>query len=203
MTSQKKKFFFRFSLFPVLGTIFARFENFSPIWLCWIFYFFVPRNNSESWQPKTKSCIPGWSHGQPDDERANFDLLAAKMAEIWSSDEFLSVPASKSQVRKLKSEKKSRFFFKMKASLPFKVKNISTVGPYGACASLVYTFKRWALERSMAKCKKPEFRSLSTDLGHFLTSDVILKENFCRLASIWLIDLMKLFALGRIDSAVV
>ena len=54
----------------------------------------------------------------------------------------------------------------------------------------------------MAKCKKPEFRSLFADLGHFLTSDVILKENFCRLASIWLIGLMKLFALGRIDSAV-
>ena len=54
----------------------------------------------------------------------------------------------------------------------------------------------------MAKCKKPENRSLLADLGHFLTSDVILKENFCRLASIWLISLMKLFALGRIDSAV-
>ena len=50
--------------------------------------------------------------------------------------------------------------------------------------------------------KKPVFRPLFADLGHFLTSDVILKENFCRLASIWLIDLMKLFALGRIDSAV-
>ena len=37
--------------------------------------------------------------------------------------------------------------------------------------------------------------------GVFPTSDVILKENFCRLFSIWLIDLMKLFALGRIDSA--
>ena len=53
----------------------------------------------------------------------------------------------------------------------------------------------------MAKCKKPEFRSLLADLGHFLTSDVILKENFCRLASIWLIGLMKLFALGRTDLA--
>ena len=50
--------------------------------------------------------------------------------------------------------------------------------------------------------QKPEFRSLSADLGYFPTSDVILKENFCRLASIWLIGLMKLFALGRIDSAV-
>ena len=50
--------------------------------------------------------------------------------------------------------------------------------------------------------KKREFWSLLVDLGHFLTSDVILRENFCRLASIWLIDLMKLFALGRIDSAV-
>ena len=53
----------------------------------------------------------------------------------------------------------------------------------------------------MAKCKKPENRSLLADLGHFLTSDVILKENFCRLASIWLIGLMKLFALGRTDLA--
>ena len=95
MTSQKKNFFFSFSLFPVLGTIFARFENFSPIWLCWIFTFFVPRNNSESWRPKTKSCIPGWPDGQPNDERANFDLLAAKMAEIWSSDGFRALPAPK------------------------------------------------------------------------------------------------------------
>ena len=55
---------------------------------------------------------------------------------------------------------------------------------------------------STAPSKKSEFRSLFADLGHFLTSDVILKENFCRLASIWLIGLMKLFALGRIDSAV-
>mgnify|MGYP003412866851 CR=1 FL=1 len=46
------------------------------------------------------------------------------------------------------------------------------------------------------------FWPLFAILRHFLTSDVILKENFCRLASIWLIDLMKLFALGRIDSAV-
>ena len=53
----------------------------------------------------------------------------------------------------------------------------------------------------MAKCEKPDFRPLLVDLGHFLTSDVILKENFCRLASIWLIELMKLFALGRIVSA--
>ena len=49
--------------------------------------------------------------------------------------------------------------------------------------------------------KNRNFRSLLADLGHFLTSDVILKENFCRLASIWLIGLMKLFALGRIVSA--
>ena len=82
------------------------------------------------------------------------------------------------------------------------VKNISTVDPHCACASFVYTSQRIHPWRSMAKCKKPEFRSLLADLGHFLTSDVILKENFCRLASIWLIDLMKLFALGRIDSAV-
>ena len=53
----------------------------------------------------------------------------------------------------------------------------------------------------MAKCKKPEFRSLSADLGHFLTSDVILIENFWRLWSIWLIDLMKLFALRHTDLA--
>ena len=89
----------------------------------------------------------------------------------------------------------------MKASPPLWAKNISTVGPHRACASFVYTFKSLARLPSMAKCKKPEFRSLSTDLGHFLTSDVILIENFCRLASIWLIGLMKLFALGRTDLA--
>ena len=55
--------------------------------------------------------------------------------------------------------------------------------------------------RSTAPSKTSEFRSLLADLGHFLTSDVILKENFCRLASIWLIGLMKLFALGRTDLA--
>ena len=62
--------------------------------------------------------------------------------------------------------------------------------------------KRFSPPRSTARAKTSEFRSLLADLGHFLTSDVILKENFCRLASIWLIGLMKLFALGRIDSAV-
>ena len=109
---------------------------------------------------------------------------------------------SKSQVRKLKSEKKNRFFSKMKVRSPSPVKNISTVDPHRACASFVYTSQRIHPLRSMAKCKKPEFRSLLAELGHFLTSDVILEENFCRLASIWLIGLMKLFALGRIDSAV-
>ena len=108
---------------------------------------------------------------------------------------------SKSQVRKLKSEKKNRFFSKMKVRSPSPVKNISTVDPHRACASFVYTSQRIHPLRSMAKCKKPEFRSLLAELGHFLTSDVILKENFCRLASIWLIGLMKLFALGRTDLA--
>ena len=108
---------------------------------------------------------------------------------------------SKSQVRKLKSEKKNQFFSKMKVRSPSPVKNISTVDPHRACASFVYTSQRIHPLRSMAKCKKPEFRSLLAELGHFLTSDVILKENFCRLASIWLIGLMKLFALGRTDLA--
>ena len=98
--------------------------------------------------------------------------------------------------------KKIWFFPKMKVMVPYGAKNISTVGSHCACASFVYTSQPWALLFLMAKCKKPEFRSLSTDLGYFPTSDVILIENFCRLASIWLIDLMKLFALGRIDSAV-
>ena len=108
---------------------------------------------------------------------------------------------SKSQVRKLKSEKKNRFFSKMKVRSTTSVKNISTVDPHRACASFVYTSQIKTGCRSMAKCKKPENRSLLADLGHFLTSDVILKENFCRLASIWLIGLMKLFALGRTDLA--
>ena len=108
---------------------------------------------------------------------------------------------SKSQVRKLKSEKKNRFFSKMKVRSPSWAKNISTVDPHRACASFVYTSQRIHPWRSMAKCKKPKNRSLLADLGHFLTSDVILKENFCRLASIWLIGLMKLFALGRTDLA--
>ena len=89
----------------------------------------------------------------------------------------------------------------MKVRSPSPVKNISTVDPHRACASFVYTSQRIHPLRSMAKCKKPEFRSLLAELGHFLTSDVILKENFCRLASIWLIGLMKLFALGRTDLA--
>ena len=52
------------------------------------------------------------------------------------------------------------------------------------------------------RAKNPFFGHFLPIWGHFLTSDVILKENFCRLASIWHIGLMKLFALGRIDSAV-
>ena len=176
----KKNFFFSFSLFLVLKTLFARFENFSPIWLCWIFTFFVPRNNSESWRPKTKSCIPGWPDGQPDDERANFDLLAAKMAEIWSSDEYRVVPVPKVKWENWKVRKKVFFFSKMKVMAWFGAKNISTVGPSRACASFVYTSQRVTPLFLMAKCKKPEFRSLLADLRHFLTSDVILKENFCR-----------------------
>ena len=74
--------------------------------------------------------------------------------------------------------------------------------PPDPCAHFIYTLQKVTSPRSTAPSKKPEFRSLFADLGHFLTSDVILKENFCRLASIWLIGLMKLFALGRIDLAV-
>ena len=94
MTSHKKNFFFSFSLLLVLATLFARFENFTPIWPFWILTFFVPRNNSKWWQAKTESCIPGCADGQSDDEHANFNLLAAEMAEIWSSDGFVPVPAS-------------------------------------------------------------------------------------------------------------
>ena len=43
---------------------------------------------------ETESCIPGCADGQSDDERTNFNLLAAKIAEIWSSDGFVPVPAS-------------------------------------------------------------------------------------------------------------
>ena len=67
----------------------------------------------------------------------------------------------------------------------------------------VYTLQKvYTPDVRWPNAKKPENRSLLADLGHFLTSDVILKENFCRLASIWLIGLMKLFALGRTDLAV-
>ena len=78
----------------------------------------------------------------------------------------------------------------------------SNFQPADPCAHFIYTLQKVSPPRSTAPSKTPEFRSLFADLGHFLTSDVILKENFCRLASIWLIGLMKLFALGRIDSAV-
>ena len=74
--------------------------------------------------------------------------------------------------------------------------------PPDPCAHFIFTLQKVSPPRSTARAKTSEFRSLFADLGHFLTSDVILKENFCRLASIWLIGLMKLFALGRIDSAV-
>ena len=74
--------------------------------------------------------------------------------------------------------------------------------PPDPCAHFIFTFQTPTPLRFTTPSKKPDFRPLFADLGHFLTSDVILKENFCRLASIWLIDLMKLFALGRIDSAV-
>ena len=75
--------------------------------------------------------------------------------------------------------------------------------PSGPCAHFIHTLQTRSPPRFTIPGKKPVFRPLFADLGHFLTSDVILKENFCRLASIWRIDLMKLFALGRIDSAVV
>ena len=81
------------------------------------------------------------------------------------------------------------------------------IGPPDLGAHFIYTSQ----PRAKCQLRKPQrngknfgpFRPLLAILRHFLTSDVILKENFCRLASIWLIDLMKLFALGRIDSAVV
>ena len=58
MTSHQKKFFFCFSLFLVLATLLSRFENFTPIWSFWISVY-VPRNNSEWWQARKESCIPG------------------------------------------------------------------------------------------------------------------------------------------------
>ena len=202
MTSHQKKIFFRFSLFLVLVTIFARFENFSPIWLFWIFIFFVHRNNSEWWRPKTKSCISGWPDGQSDDGRTDFNLLVAEMAEIWSSDGFVPITAAKIQREKQKSTKKNCFFFKNKKfgsmwCILAHYLRPSDLGAHFISTSLAI------LTGEFERCHiKREFWSLLVDLGHFLTSDVILKENFCRLASISLIDLMKLFALGRIDSAV-
>jgi len=80
---------------------------------------------------------------------------------------------------------------------------LSHFQPPDPCAHFIYTLQAIKTGQFSAPSKTFEFRSLLVDFGHFLTSDVILKENFCRLASIWLIGLMKLFALGRIDSAVV
>ena len=95
------------------------------------------------------------------------------------------------------------FLWKMKVMTSLSVIPYKQFEPHNHCAHFIYTFQTPNPPRFTAPSKKPDFRPLFADLGHFLTSDVILKENFCRLASIWLIDLMKLFALGRIDSAVV
>ena len=98
--------------------------------------------------------------------------------------------------------KKNHYFSKMKVMTSLGSFRTSHFQPPDPCAHFIYTLQKVSPPRSTARAKTSEFRSLLADLGHFLTSDVILKENFCRLASIWLIGLMKLFALGRIDSAV-
>ena len=103
MTSQK--FFFRFSLFPVLASPFARFENFSPIWPFWIFTFFIPRNNSEWWQAKSESCIPGWPDSQTDDEREKMNPLDVKMAEIWSTEGSAAPPKTTIKWQRRESKK--------------------------------------------------------------------------------------------------
>ena len=98
--------------------------------------------------------------------------------------------------------KKNHYFSKMKVMTSLGVIPYKHFQPPDPCAHFIFTLQKVSPPRSTARAKTSEFRSLLADLGHFLTSDVILKENFCRLASIWLIGLMKLFALGRIDSAV-
>ena len=98
--------------------------------------------------------------------------------------------------------KKNHYFSKMKVMSSLEVipyKQFPTA--WSMRTFHLYIAKGFPPCVSTAPSKTPEFRSLFADLGHFLTSDVILKENFCRLASIWLIGLMKLFALGRIDLA--
>ena len=102
-----------------------------------------------------------------------------------------------------KSWKKVGFSQKWRCCLPVRAFRTRSLWPPGLCAHFIYTSLDERGCHAETREKKPEFRPLSVDLGHFLTSDVILIENFCRLASIWLIGLMKLFALGRIDSALV
>ena len=73
--------------------------------------------------------------------------------------------------------------------------------PPGLCAHSIHTLQKVSSGRFTTRRKKPEFRSLFADLGHFLTSDVIQWWHFFAFAPVPLIGLMKLFALGRTDSA--
>ena len=86
---------------------------------------------------------------------------------------------------------KNKFFQKIKGSAQGCVKNIFTTWPPCNCAHLVYTFQVCTSRDSMAIRKKHV-------LGHFLTSDVIVKSNYSPGFSIWLIGLMKLFAVRRL-----
>ena len=109
------------------------------------------------------------------------DPLATEMAEIWSTEGFrkLPIPQRNGKVEKVwKKLKKKSVFFKNEGQ-------ISRVGvkyfyPRSALRMRIFRLyisngARIAFDGQM---QKTEFRSLSADLGHFLTSDVILIENF-------------------------
>ena len=174
--NQKKIFFLLFTFRSSRRAI-HEISKFRPDLIILNFHFFVPRTNSEWWRAETKSGIPCGPDSQTDDEREKIIPLAPQMAEIWPTEGLAAPPKTTIKWQKretMKNCKKSWFFPKMKMLYSECVKNISTTCPSGACASFIYTLQKNGRPRSMAKCKKPDFRSLSIDLGHFLTSDVIL-----------------------------
>ena len=118
------------------------------------------------------------------------------MAEIWSSDGFVPVPASEVQWEKPKSQKKNRFFSKMNVKSRSSVKNISTVDPHCACASFI--FSPLTFDGQMQKTRK------SVTFGRFGAFPDLWRHTYREFLSVIIdfIDLMKLFALGCIDLAV-
>ena len=85
---------------------------------------------------------------------------------------------------------KNTFFRKIKGSAQGCVKNILTTTPpgYGAYDVLHSSGPTLSIRWQSAK---------NMILGHFLTSDVIVKSHYSAGFAIWLIGLMKLFSLGH------